>query len=71
LRRRLILSPPSSSDVVKPESESDGGGVASRLRMLVLALLPRFLKETTGSVASAMLDILWLGVKILNGRTVK
>lgn len=51
--RRFIRWPPSSSEEVKPESESEaaGSGVASLLRLLALALAPRFLKETRGGSA--------------------
>lgn len=57
---RFILWPPSSSDEVKPESESEAaGGVGSLLRTFALGFAPRFLNEITGAsstAASAMLS---------------
>ena len=49
-RRRFIVRPSSSSEDVKPESESEaGGGVASRFLTLDFPFAMRFLKETTGA----------------------
>lgn len=50
--RRLMRVPVSSSVVSEAESSSEGG-VAGRLRMFE-ALLPRFLKEGTAAVTSAI-----------------
>ena len=52
--RRLICLPSSSSDEVKPESESEAaGGVISRFLMLDLAFSVRFLNDTTGASTAA------------------
>ena len=54
LRRRFIVRPSSSSEDVKPDSESEaGGGVASLFRMFDLPFAPRFLKEMTGTSVAA------------------
>lgn len=53
-RLRRLMRVPVSSSVVSDAEESSDGGVAGRLRMFE-ALLPRFLKEGTADVASAMI----------------
>ena len=54
LRLRLIVRPSSSSEDVKPDSESErGGGVGSLFLMFDLPFAPRFLNETTGTSVAA------------------
>jgi hypothetical protein len=52
-RRLLICRPSSSSEDVKPGSESDaGGGLGSLFLILDFAFVVRFLNETTGTSAA-------------------